>query len=62
VVVSDRRVAGRSAGDHVGEMAAVQPAQEKGLRLLLHSKTQSLPSSRRRFSRISVPDTPSFIA
>jgi CRP-like cAMP-binding protein len=29
VVVSGRRVAGRSAGDHVGEMAAVQPAQKR---------------------------------
>src|ERR1700733_7243795 len=28
VVVNGRRVAGRSAGDHVGEMAAVQPAQK----------------------------------
>ena len=29
VVVNGRRVAGRSAGDHVGEMAAVQPAQKR---------------------------------
>jgi CRP/FNR family cyclic AMP-dependent transcriptional regulator len=29
VVVSGRRVTGRSAGDHVGEMAAVQPAQKR---------------------------------
>ena len=29
MVVSGRRVAGRSAGDHVGEMAAVQPAQKR---------------------------------
>ena len=29
VVVNGRRVAGRSAGDHVGEMAAVQPAQRR---------------------------------
>ena len=29
VVVNGRRVAGRGAGDHVGEMAAVQPAQRR---------------------------------
>ena len=29
VVVSGRRVASRGAGDHVGEMAAVQPAQRR---------------------------------
>jgi CRP-like cAMP-binding protein len=29
VVVNGRRVASRGAGDHVGEMAAVQPAQKR---------------------------------
>jgi CRP-like cAMP-binding protein len=29
VEVNGRRVAGRGAGDHVGEMAAVQPAQRR---------------------------------
>jgi CRP-like cAMP-binding protein len=29
VVVNGRRVASRGAGDHVGEMAAVQPAQRR---------------------------------
>jgi CRP/FNR family transcriptional regulator, cyclic AMP receptor protein len=29
VVVNDRRVAGRAPGEHVGEMAAVQPAQRR---------------------------------
>ena len=29
MVVNGRRVAGRGAGDHVGEMAALQPAQRR---------------------------------
>jgi CRP/FNR family transcriptional regulator, cyclic AMP receptor protein len=61
VVVNGRRIAGRGAGDHVGEMAAEQPPRE-GLRRLPRSKKQSSPSSRRRRSRISVLDTRSFIA
>src|SRR6516164_6786624 len=52
VVVNGRRVAGRGAGDHVGEMAAVQPAQRRSASVTALEDAIVAKLSERAFSNL----------
>jgi CRP-like cAMP-binding protein len=52
VVVNGRRVAGRGAGDHVGEMAAIQPAQRRSATVTALEDAIVAKLSERAFSNL----------
>lgn len=53
VIVNGRRVAKRSAGDHVGEMAAIQPTQRRSASVVAEDTVLALVLSEPAFSEVA---------
>jgi len=54
VVINGRRIAKRSAGDHVGEMAAIQPTQARSASVIAEGVVVAVKLSEEAFSALGV--------